>query len=82
MQGRHSFSRKRSFSGTVKDGTSQETLAGVNIIVKGKVVGTITDTDGKYTLKVNQAPPFNPHLFLIGFHTEDKEVTDANTTLI
>ena len=45
-------------SGTIKDGSTQEALAGVNIIVKGKVVGTITDTEGKYTLKVNQAPPF------------------------
>src|SRR5882672_1794168 len=68
-------------SGTVKDGTSQETLAGVNIIVKGKVVGTITDTEGKYTLKVNQAPPFTLTFSFIGFHTEEKEVTEANTTL-
>jgi len=68
-------------SGTVKDGTTQEGLAGVNIVVKGKVVGTITDTQGKYTLKVNQAPPFTLTFSFIGFHTEEKEVTDANATL-
>jgi len=68
-------------SGTLKDGTSQETLAGVNIVVKGKVVGTISDTEGKYTLKVNQAPPFTLTFSFIGYHTEEKEVTDANTTL-
>jgi outer membrane receptor protein involved in Fe transport len=68
-------------SGTVKDGGSQQTLAGVNIIVKGKVVGTITDTDGKYALKVNQAPPFTLTFSFIGYHTEEKEITDANTTL-
>jgi len=68
-------------SGTVKDGATQEGLAGVNIVVKGKVVGTITDTDGKYTLKVNQAPPFTLTFSFIGFHTEEKEVTDANATL-
>ena len=68
-------------SGTVKDGTSQQGLAGVNIVVKGKVVGTITDTDGKYSLKVSQAPPFTLTFSFIGFHTEEKEVTDANATI-
>src|SRR5260221_5073928 len=68
-------------SGTVKDGGTQEPIAGVNIIVKGKVVGTITDTQGKYNLKVNQSPPFTLTFSFIGFHTEEKEITDANTTL-
>src|SRR5882762_10540355 len=68
-------------SGTVKDGATQEGIAGVNIIVKGKVVGTITDSEGKYTLKVTQAPPFTLTFSFIGFHTEEKEVTDANATL-
>src|SRR5258708_16850232 len=68
-------------SGTVKDGGTQEPIAGVNIIVKGKVVGTITDTQGKYNLKVNQSPPFTLTFSFIGFHTEGKEITDANTSL-
>src|SRR5579871_2663894 len=68
-------------SGTVKDGGTQEPLAGVNIVVKGKVVGTISDVNGKYNLKVNQAPPFTITFSFIGFHTEDKEITYANTTL-
>ena len=68
-------------TGTVKDGGTQETLAGVNIVVKGKVIGTTTDTDGKYTLKVNQSPPFTLSFSFIGFHTEEKEITDVNTTL-
>ncbi|MGC4020532.1 MAG: carboxypeptidase-like regulatory domain-containing protein, partial [Cyclobacteriaceae bacterium] len=67
-------------SGTVKDGTTQEGLAGVNIVVKGKVAGTITDKDGKYTLKVNQSPPFTISFSFIGFHTEEKEITEANST--
>ena len=68
-------------SGTVKDGATQQGLAGVNIVVKGKVVGTITDTEGKYSLKVSQAPPFTLTFSFIGFHTEEKEVTDANATV-
>src|SRR5260221_7442148 len=68
-------------SGAVKDGGTQQGLPGVNIIVKGKVAGTITDKDGKYTLKVNQSPPFTIEFSFIGFHSEDKEVTDANATI-
>jgi len=68
-------------SGTVTDGSNQETLAGVNIVVKGKVQGTITSTDGKYSLKVNQSPPFLLTFSFIGFHTEEKQITEANTTL-
>lgn len=67
-------------TGTVKDGGTQEALPGVNIIVKGKVVGTITDKDGKYTLKVNQAPPFTLSFSFIGFHTEEYEVKEATAT--
>lgn len=44
-------------SGTVTDADTKETLVGVNILVKGKVIGTITDLSGKFTLNVNQAPP-------------------------
>lgn len=67
-------------SGTVKDGMTGETLAGVNIIVKGKVIGTTTDVDGKFSLKVNQEPPMTLVLSFVGYKTQELEITDANTT--
>jgi iron complex outermembrane receptor protein len=67
-------------SGSVKDGATQETLAGVNIIVKGKVIGTISDVNGTYNLKVTQAPPFTLVFSFIGFRTQEVEIKDANTT--
>lgn len=69
-----------SVSGTVTDGATKETLAGVNIVVKGKVVGTITNVNGEYNLKVNQEPPFTLVFSFIGFRTQELEVKDANTT--
>jgi len=39
-------------SGTVTDADTKETLVGVNILVKGKVIGTITDLSCKFTLNV------------------------------
>jgi outer membrane receptor protein involved in Fe transport len=67
-------------SGTVTDGGTQQGLPGVNIVVRGAVAGTITDKDGKYSLKVNQAPPFTITFSFIGFHTEEYEVKDASAT--
>lgn len=41
---------QRTITGTVKDGTNGEPLIGVNILVSGSSVGTITDIDGSYSL--------------------------------
>lgn len=68
-------------SGTVKDGTSGDGLAGVNIVVKGRVIGTITNTSGGYNLSVNQAPPFTLVFSFIGFATQEIEITNAETKL-
>lgn len=67
-------------SGTVIDADSKETLVGVNIIVKGKVIGTITDLSGKFTLNVNQEPPFTLVFSMVGFTTQEVEITNANTS--
>jgi iron complex outermembrane receptor protein len=66
-------------SGTVKDGTG-ETLAGVNIHVKGLMTGTITDVQGKFTLTVSQAPPLTLVFSFVGYASQDVEITNANTT--
>src|SRR5258708_3157402 len=67
-------------SGAVKDGATQQALPSVNLIFKPQVAGTITDKDWKYTLKVNQSPPFTIEFSFIGFHTEEYEVKDATAT--
>ncbi len=78
--GTASLMAQTTISGTIKDGATQETLAGVNIVVKGKVVGTISDVKGEYSLKVTQAPPLTLVFSFIGFRTQEIEVKDANTT--
>lgn len=42
----------RDITGTVKDVSNDEPLPGVNILVKGTSIGTVTDVNGKYTLSV------------------------------
>ena len=41
-----------SVSGTVTSLSDAEPLPGVNVVVKGKGVGTVTDVDGKYNINV------------------------------
>lgn len=67
-------------SGTVKDETG-EGLAGVNIIVKGKVIGTITDIEGKFNLSVKDAPPFSLTVSFVGFETQEVAVSASITNL-
>ena len=45
-------------TGVVKEATTGETLLGANVKVSGKAIGTTTDFDGKFSLKVADAPPF------------------------
>jgi iron complex outermembrane recepter protein len=67
-------------SGKVKDGGTGGALAGVNITVKGRVIGTISNSDGNFNLSVNQSPPVTLTFSFIGFSTQEIEITDANTT--
>jgi len=66
-------------TGTVKDDKG-EALAGVNIVVKGTILGTITDTNGNFTLKVNQNPPLTLVFSFIGFGSHEIQVTEATTS--
>lgn len=59
---------------------SGETLAGVNIQVKGLVIGTISDTRGDFELTINNTPPFTLVFSFMGYTTEEVEITDASTT--
>jgi iron complex outermembrane recepter protein len=69
-----------SITGTVKDGGNGETLAGVNIKIKGTVAGTISGINGQFSLKTNQSPPLTLEFSFIGFSTQEIEITDPNTS--
>ena len=73
------FAQGTHVSGKVTD-SSGEPLAGVNIVVKGQVIGTITDIDGNFDLSIRTAPPLTLTISMIGFATLDIEITAAETT--
>ena len=65
-------------TGLVKDAQTGETLLGANVKVSGKAIGTTTDFDGKFLLKVNAAPPFTIEISMLGFKAVSVEITKNN----
>ena len=64
-------------TGSVVDDSGQP-IPGANLIVVGTSSGTVTDFDGKFTLKVNLNPPFDLQASSVGFETITKQITADN----
>ncbi|WP_280745510.1 MULTISPECIES: TonB-dependent receptor [unclassified Parabacteroides] len=64
--------QSRIITGTITD-NAQEPLIGVNILIKGTTVGTITDIDGKFSLSTNQPNPVLVASY-IGFKSQEVRV--------
>ena len=66
-------------SGNITDNKG-EALAGVNISVKGKVAGTITDYNGNFSLNLKDEPPFTLIISYVGFATQELQITERVNT--
>lgn len=67
-------------SGTVTDFATGQPIAGVNIIVKGKVIGTVTDADGNFALQIKDQPPLTLVVSFVGYKSAEVAVTGDNTS--
>jgi len=72
------FAQGRMVSGTVTD-ASNEPLPGVNVLIKGTTVGTITDINGKYSIAVSKTNDILVFSF-IGYN-EHSVVVDNNAVI-
>ncbi len=63
-------------TGTVVDADDGSPLGGVNVSVKGKVTGTSTGTDGNFSLDIRQDPPLTLVFTMIGYTTQEVEITE------
>ena len=68
-----------SVSGKVTDGADGEPLAGVNVVVKGTVLGTITNTSGEFSLTAKDSPPLTLVFSFIGYATQEISITEASS---
>ena len=68
-------------SGKIIDIKNGDPITGVNIVVVGKSLGTVTDWEGKFTLKVEQAPPFQIRTSMVGFDSQTFDINQNNQSL-
>lgn len=69
--------QQRVITGTVTDATNGEPLPGVNIVIEGTTIGTISDTGGAYSLEV-PGPDAVLFFSFVGYLPFDVTVGDRN----
>ncbi|MDA3944372.1 MAG: SusC/RagA family TonB-linked outer membrane protein [Bacteroidetes bacterium] len=76
------FGQTATIKGTVKDQSTGETMPGVNVLIKGTLIGTSTDFDGNYVLENIPAGEVEVEASFIGFLPTTKTVIlNADETL-
>ena len=66
-----------SISGSVKDNKNQP-ISGANVKVIGQSSGTITDSDGNFSLSTTNKPPFEVEVSSVGYGSKTVKVTANN----
>ncbi|MEP1032890.1 TonB-dependent receptor [Ekhidna sp.] len=68
-------------TGKITDLGTGEALIGTQILVKGTVLGTITDVNGDFSLTVKSAPPITLVITYVGYERQEIEVTSSGQAL-
>jgi outer membrane receptor protein involved in Fe transport len=74
--GMHAYGQV-TIAGQVTDERTGESLIGVNVLVKGTVLGTITDVQGNFNLKITSPPPVTLVISFVGFERQEIEIDQA-----
>ncbi len=72
------WAQDRTITGQVTDLSSDETLPGVNILVKGTTIGTVTDVEGNYRLTVSDDAEILV-FSSVGFTSEEVPINNQST---
>ena len=67
-------------SGRIIDAETKQPVVGVNVVIKGKQIGTVSDSRGYFYLRASQELPFVIHFSMIGFQSEDINITKKLTS--
>jgi len=71
-------SQQNQITGTVTDASTGESMPGVNIVVKGTTIGTLTDTDGRYSISVTGGDMVLTFSF-VGYKSQDINISGRTT---
>lgn len=72
------FAQQRTITGTVTAADDGTTLPGVNVVVKGTAIGTITDANGNYSITVPDDAQTLEFSF-VGMATQDVTIGSSST---
>lgn len=72
------FAQTREISGIVTSSEDGSTIPGASVVVKGTTMGTVTDMDGKFTLKVAPGAKALVVTF-VGMTSSEVPLTESNT---
>lgn len=67
-------------SGKIIDAETKNPLVGVNVIIKGIQIGTVSDERGYFYLSARHELPFTLRLTMIGYQPEEYEITGRVTS--
>ena len=71
-------------SGSVSDSDSMDKIPGVNVIIDGTNIGTVTDFDGRFNISTTKELPFTLVVSYVGYSAQRVNVTslqDINVSL-
>ncbi len=74
------FAQETKISGFITDGETGDPLAGVNILVKGTLKGTITNVSGIFSLNVSASLPLTLIVSSIGYESQEIAITSESPT--
>lgn len=68
-------------SGTVRNGTTNESIVAVTVAIKGTSLGTYTNSNGEFSIKVSKLPVVLVFTSTGGYDAQEVTVSDATQTV-
>ncbi|MBK9510120.1 MAG: TonB-dependent receptor [Cytophagaceae bacterium] len=68
-------------SGMISDARTKEPLVGVSVQIKGKIIGTITDLNGKFDFTTATPVPFQLVISSVGYKSQEYTVKSENAAI-
>ncbi|MBK9934858.1 MAG: carboxypeptidase-like regulatory domain-containing protein [Cytophagaceae bacterium] len=68
-------------SGMISDARTKEPLVGVSVQIKGKIIGTITDLNGKFDFTTATPVPFQLVISSVGYKSQEYTLKSENAAI-
>ena len=75
------YAQNTILKGTVNNAETKEPIPGANITVKGKLIGTITDTKGNFSLNTSANLPLELIISSLGFQKQEITVVATDNPI-